>query len=114
MELGIHPSTLDSIKCKCFHDPENCLLQVLTEWLKTEEPTWKRLVEVLKGNTLKEFKVAQKIEEEYCRKLGECSVKLQVLNQIIRFKSIFIGASSTSKKHAKCYLVVKPTCLQLL
>ena len=70
VELGIQPGTLKSIKRKSLQDPDECLLELLTEWLKTEEPTWKKLVEALKSDTVSEANLAKRIERDHCTKPG--------------------------------------------
>ena len=49
LNLCITPGTLDAIGCNCHHQCEDCLREVLKEWLKREEPrpTWDALQEAL-------------------------------------------------------------------
>ena len=70
VELGIHSHTLESIKSKCLHNPEDYLLELLTEWLKTEAPSWKKLIDALKSEIVGECNLAVRIEEEFCPRSG--------------------------------------------
>ena len=75
IELGVKPGTLESIKQKNMQDPNSCLPDLLTEWLKAEEPTWEKLVEALKSDTVSERNLARRIERDHCTKPGSVLYK---------------------------------------
>ena len=49
LNLHIKPSTLDAIRCNYHHQCEDCIREVLKEWLKRVDPrpTWDALQEAL-------------------------------------------------------------------
>ena len=67
LALKILKSTLDSITKKDDDDLDN-LTSVLEEWLKCIDPppTWAQLVSASEEKTVKEFKIALRLREEYC------------------------------------------------
>ena len=54
LNLHINPDTLDAIGVNCHHQYEDCIREVLKEWLKRVEPrpTWDALREALNSPTV--------------------------------------------------------------
>ncbi len=63
LELDVAVGTLESIKSS-YHDPKDCLREMLKEWLKSisPPPTWKRLATALRSSAVNEKSLAQKLE----------------------------------------------------
>ena len=63
LRLGLHPSVLDAIRTRCQHNPEECLVEVLKEWLKRggTEPTWRELARALMSTAVGEGALAGKL-----------------------------------------------------
>ena len=61
VELDVDIGTLESIRSR-YHDPKDCLREMLREWLKSisPQPTWKRLSIALRASAVGETSLAQK------------------------------------------------------
>lgn len=66
LELGQHPSTLDSIDATNNGDPSKCFRQVMKKWLRGIDPppTWQAVVDALKSPTVAQYKLAEQIQNE--------------------------------------------------
>ena len=69
LQLLLNADTLDNIKSNCGSSTQDCLLEVLKKWLRRVNPypTWKTIVDALKSIVVGEEKLAQKLEDEYCK-----------------------------------------------
>ena len=64
LELGIDQEDMDIIEDDCKRDAEEALRKTLKLWLKTEEPTWRKMIAALRK--IGENNVACKLEQKYC------------------------------------------------
>ena len=72
LELKIPYHTLDAIKAQCPNNIENCLTEMLKQWLSsTSSPTWSGLVQALSSAPVGEQRLAEEIREQYCHQDGE-------------------------------------------
>lgn len=64
--------TLDGIR-EQFKDPDDCLREAITHWLKQIEtkPTWRALVNALKTHSVGEGQLAGRLERERCSEWSE-------------------------------------------
>ena len=67
LQLKESVDTLDAIRDR-FTDPDDCLLAVITHWLKQIQPrpTWRALVIALKTHSIGEGQLASRLEREHC------------------------------------------------
>lgn len=64
IQLGIESSTLRAIEHKWPKDDgENCLLEVLDEWLKQHRGSWETLIAALRAESVGEAKLADNLEQ---------------------------------------------------
>ena len=70
VNLEVPVGTLNSIRAQ-YHDPQDCLREMLMVWLKTidPQPTWKALVNALRSRVVGEAKLADELEAKWCPKL---------------------------------------------
>ena len=66
LSLGLHTSTLDTIKEECSNVIIRCKAKVIENWLKcmdnvTEQPSWISLVNAISGKLIKDYTLAEKI-----------------------------------------------------
>ena len=69
LQLKVPVAKLDSIR-KEFSDQEDCLCEMLKEWLKGAagtKPSWVVLVEALKSQTVRETQLADQLEAKHCQ-----------------------------------------------
>ena len=72
LELKIPYHTLDPIKAQCPNNIEDCLTEMLKQWLSsTSSPTWSDLVQALSSGPVGEKRLAEEIREQYCHQDGE-------------------------------------------
>ena len=93
LRLKVPVAKLDGIRRE-FSDQEDCLCEMLKEWLKgTAETrqTWEVLIEALKSQTVGETQLANQLEMKYCSKVhGECHVNNWFLVLMIMLDHIII------------------------
>ena len=68
LQLKVPVAKLDSIR-KEFSDQEDCLCEMLKDWLKGAagtEPSWAVLVETLRSQTVRETQLADQLEAKHC------------------------------------------------
>ena len=68
LRLDVPVDKLDGIRRE-FSDQEDCLCEMLKEWLKGAagtRPTWHVLVEALRSQTVGETQLADQLEMKYC------------------------------------------------
>ena len=65
--LEIEHSTLDKIGTEHKSSIADCNREMLTEWLRNGEATWKKLVKALKSKTVGLIKKAESIQRNHCR-----------------------------------------------
>ena len=68
--LKIKHSTLDKIQSEHKSSVADCNREMLTDWLRNGEATWKKLVKALKSKTVGLIKNAKSIESNHCRHDG--------------------------------------------
>ena len=80
LQLKVPVAKLDGIR-KEFSDQEDCLCEMLKEWLKGAagtEPSWRVLVETLRSQTVRETQLADQMEAKHCQSerssQGKCVV----------------------------------------
>ena len=80
LQLKVPVAKLDGIR-KEFTDQEDCLCEMLKEWLKgaaDTEPSWRVLVEALRSQTVRETQLADQMEAKHCQSerssQGKCVV----------------------------------------
>lgn len=68
--LGMQRFELNSIKTRCDDNPEDCLDEMISCWLKRQDlnPTWQDLVDALKDEIVGEQGIAVDIERHYMKK----------------------------------------------
>ena len=68
LELGLQPDALDCLQVKHHKDPSECLREMLKMWLRISHPspTWRALVEALRGSAVEELRLAHGLEQKYC------------------------------------------------
>ena len=69
LRLDVPVDKLDNIR-KEFSDQEDCLCEVLKDWLKGAagtKPAWGVLVEALKSQTVGETRLADQLEAKHCQ-----------------------------------------------
>lgn len=65
LQLNILPGSLDAIDQKCKGNPDDCLYEVLKDWLSKEEAAnWEQLVTALRQESVGETRLAYKIEKD--------------------------------------------------
>ena len=67
LQLNILPGTLNAIEQKCKGNPDDCLYEILNDWLSKGEATWEQLVTALEQGTVGESRLADKLEMEHCK-----------------------------------------------
>ena len=75
LKLKVPIDTLDSIRSQ-YDDHGDQLCEMLKPWLKgaaKSNPEWKVLVEVLRSHLIGESKLADSLEEKYCKSETESS-----------------------------------------
>ena len=72
IELKVDVTTLKTIE-SMYSNSQDCLCEVITEWLKTvhPKPTWRSLVDALRRPVVDESKLAAVIEGKYCSYITE-------------------------------------------
>lgn len=67
LQLKMNYDDLTAIKKECREDPEECLKELLSRWLKRADPkpTWKALVKALKSKTVGFGGLAQEVKRKY-------------------------------------------------
>ena len=80
LRLGLKASLLDTIRSKFQGDPNECLREMLKEWLKLglageAGPTWHKLVRALASTAVGEAALASKLKSRYCTKLDTIKLK---------------------------------------
>ena len=69
VQLNMRPSDLDAIRVQFMNNPEDCLLEMLSLWLKREDPSppsWQRVVDALCSPAIVSPALADKISKKYC------------------------------------------------
>lgn len=69
LRLRVPVPKLDGIRSQ-FSDQEECLCEMLKEWLKGAagtKPTWEVLIEALKSQTVREPRLAHQLEAKHCQ-----------------------------------------------
>ena len=68
LRLGLQTPALDAISTRCKGDPEECLREMLKDWLngKGTEPSWGELVKALKSTAVGLKTLAKKLQAQYC------------------------------------------------
>ena len=73
LRLKVPVAKLDGIR-KEFSDQEECLCEMLKEWLKSTagtKPSWEVLVEALRSQTVGETRLADQLETNHCQSEGK-------------------------------------------
>ena len=69
LRLKVPVAKLDGIR-KEFNDQQECLCEMLKEWLKSTagtKPSWEVLVEALRSQTVGETQLADQLETNHCQ-----------------------------------------------
>ncbi len=67
LSLGMKVGTLDRMKAGTYRDPQDCLRDMLKEWLTTSpEPSWEGLIKALRHPILQKNTLANQLERKYC------------------------------------------------
>ena len=68
LQLLLNADTLDNIEANS-GSTQHCLREMLKKWLRKVNPypTWKAVVDALKSVVVGEQKLAQQLEDEYCK-----------------------------------------------
>ena len=64
-ELGVEKNTLDSISTQ-HSDVANCLLEVLSERVRSQATTWGDIIAVLRSSCVGQSQLADQLEAKYC------------------------------------------------
>ena len=68
VQLSMRTSDLKAIRTQYHNDPDDCLLEMLSQWLSitTPPPTWQIVVDVLCSTAISRPLVAQAISKKHC------------------------------------------------
>ena len=64
LELGINEKEMNIIREDCKGDAEEALIRTFILWLKTEQPTWWKMIAALRR--IEENNLAYLLEQKYC------------------------------------------------
>lgn len=67
IQLKMNPDDLEAIKVRHNNDPDACLLDLLTTWLKNldPKPTWESLASALKSKALGNEQLSERVRQKY-------------------------------------------------
>ena len=68
VQLNMRPSDLKAIRTQYHNDPDDCLLEMLSQWLSitTPPPTWQTVVDALYCPAILKPLLAETISEKFC------------------------------------------------
>ena len=82
LRLDVPVDKLDGIRSQ-FSDQEDCLCEMLKEWLKGAagtKPAWMTLVEALRSQTVREPQLADQLEMKHCQSERKSQGKLVLVH----------------------------------
>ena len=82
--LDVEHTILKRIECEFPNRPQESLVEIVEEWLKSCDPTWKGLANALRSRTVQETQLADDIEAKYCQQITN-----EAGSQLQRSKSVF-------------------------
>ena len=92
--LGMEPPVLNRIECQFPNNPEDSLVKIVEEWLKSCDPAWNGLANALRSQTVRASQLAGDIEAKYCQQIpNEAGSQLQRSKSVFRDKLLYMCMS---------------------